>query len=221
MKGREEKERTLHPLGPLCRQRQHYDQVLPWRSCDCRSDCQLAVAKPTPSRRAAGRRRGEFVNIRDPIPYISLPESLLGRRRWAVDCALFRKLNECVYGLDFLDSFTCSGRFDVDAAASSGWAFTYQRFLQFFHLLKRSESLQVGEESFSKFMEKCTISWVSPRCRRPPRVHLYRSANRMSLCPRQLLIRLVWRISAETLLFLTGTVLCSARCSQKRITKNA
>ena len=44
-------------LGPLCRQRRHHDQVPPWRSCGCRSGRQLSVAKPTPSGRAAVRRR--------------------------------------------------------------------------------------------------------------------------------------------------------------------
>ena len=45
---------------------------------------------------------GDFVNVRDPILHISLPEPLLGRRHLAVDRALFRKYNERVYGLNFL-----------------------------------------------------------------------------------------------------------------------
>ena len=39
---------------------------------------------------------GDFVNVCDRIPYISIPESLLCERRHGVDRALFRKLNECV-----------------------------------------------------------------------------------------------------------------------------
>ena len=59
------------------------------------------VSCPLPSRhplfellRADG---GDCVNVRDPIPYISLPESLLGGRRRVVDRALFRALNQRVY----------------------------------------------------------------------------------------------------------------------------
>ena len=52
-RGRRKEERTLHPLGPFCRQSRYHDQAPPWRSCECRSDRQFA--KPTPSRRAAVR----------------------------------------------------------------------------------------------------------------------------------------------------------------------
>ena len=70
---------------------------------------------------------GGFVFVRDPIPFILLPERLLGGRRRVANCALLRELNECVYGLNFLGEFISSGYLDVRGAASSGWAFAYQR----------------------------------------------------------------------------------------------
>ena len=45
------------------------------------------------------RGRSDFVNVRDPILHISLPEFLLGGRRQAVNRALIRELHECVCGL--------------------------------------------------------------------------------------------------------------------------
>ena len=58
---------------------------------------------------------GDFANVRDPIPYISLPGRLLGGRCRGVDRPLFRKLKECVCvcGLNFLGElhvFWVSGR---------------------------------------------------------------------------------------------------------------
>ena len=77
--------------------------------------------------------------------------SLLGGRRRAVDRALFRKLNERVYGLNSLGGFTSSGYFDVNVAASLGRAFACRRILQSLNLLKRPEALEVGEGALSKF----------------------------------------------------------------------
>ena len=130
--------------------------------------------------------------------YFSIPESLLGGRRRVVDRALYRELNECVNWLNFLGGFTSSGYFDVNAAASSGWAFKNQRILHPLHLLKRPESLEVGEGALSKLLARFTIIWASPRYLRPPRVHLHRSENRVSLHPRQLSMRRVRRTSTET-----------------------
>ena len=96
---------------------------------------------------------GDFVNVRDPIHHISFPESLFDGRRQAVDRVLFRELNECVYGLNFLGGFTSSGYLSVSGAASSGWAFTYQRVLQSLNLLKRPEALEVGEGALSKLVD--------------------------------------------------------------------
>ena len=93
---------------------------------------------------------GDFVNVRDPTPCISVLESLLVGRRRGVDRALLRGLQECVYGLNFLRGFTSSGYLDVNAAATSGWAFTYRRILQSLSLLKRPEAVVVGEEALSK-----------------------------------------------------------------------
>ena len=38
---------------------------------------------------------------------------------------------------NFLGGFTSSGYLDVNAAASTGWAFAYRRVLHFLNLLKR------------------------------------------------------------------------------------
>ena len=54
-----------------------------------------------------------------------------------------------MYGLNFLGGLTSSGYLDVNAAASSGWAFAYQRFLHSLSLLKRPEYLEVGEVALS------------------------------------------------------------------------
>ena len=43
---------------------------------------------------------GNFVNVRDPSPYISLPHCLLGGRHRGVDRAHVREVNQCVYGLN-------------------------------------------------------------------------------------------------------------------------
>ena len=83
----------------------------------------------------------EFVNVRDPIPCVSPPERLLGGRCRGVDRALLLELNEGVGGLSFLGGLTSFGCFDVSAAASSGWAFTYQRILHVLLLLSRPEAI--------------------------------------------------------------------------------
>ena len=76
---------------------------------------------------------GDLVNVRNPMPYISLPERLLVGRRRGVDRALVRGLDECVYGLNFLGGFTSPWYLDVNGAASSGWSTTYQRNLHSLH----------------------------------------------------------------------------------------
>ena len=55
-------ERTLHPLGPLCRQRRRHDRTSPLTT-------ELLCADG-----------GDLVNERDAIPFISLPETLFGGR---------------------------------------------------------------------------------------------------------------------------------------------
>ena len=65
---------------------------------------------------------------------------------------IVREWNERVCRLNFLWGFTSSGYTDVSAAASSGWAFTYRRILHSLNLLKRPESLGVGEGSISKLL---------------------------------------------------------------------
>ena len=147
-RGRRKEQRSLHPLGPSCRHRRRHDfppdgPVSVGRTASC----------PLPSRHplvellcADG---GDFVNVRDPIPYISLPERLLGRR-CGVDCALVRESNECVFGLHYLGGFASSGYFDFIGAASSAWAFTYQRISHSLYLLKRREAVEVGEGALSK-----------------------------------------------------------------------
>ena len=51
-----------------------------------------------------------------------------------------------------MEGFTSSGYLDVNAAASSGWAFTYRRILQSLNLLKRPEQLEVGEGALVKLL---------------------------------------------------------------------
>ena len=80
------------------------------------------------------------VNYRDPIPYISLREPLLGGRRRSVDRALLRELNECVSGLNFLGGVTSSGI----------WTSTPVPPRDSLNLLKRPEALEVGEGTLSK-----------------------------------------------------------------------
>ena len=54
----------------------------------------------------------------------------------------------CVYGLNFFGGFMSSGYLDVGGAASSGWAFAYQRILHVLRLLNRPEAVEVGEGAF-------------------------------------------------------------------------
>ena len=112
---------TLNPLEPSCRQRRRHDQAPPSRSCVGRTaSCLLPGRHPLVELLCAGG--GDFADVRDPIPCISLPERLLGGRRRCVDRALFRDLNACVYGLHFLGGFTFSMYLDGNSAASSEWA---------------------------------------------------------------------------------------------------
>ena len=76
------------------RKEERSNQFPPCWFCECRSDRQLPFAMPTPSRRAAVQTEVIFVNVRDAILHVSLPETLLGGRRRRVDRALFRQLNE-------------------------------------------------------------------------------------------------------------------------------
>ena len=69
-----------------------------------------------------------------------------------MDRALFRELNECVCGLNYLGGFKCSGYLYVNAAASSESAFTYRRILHSPKLLQRPEALEVCEGALSKLL---------------------------------------------------------------------
>ena len=154
-----------------------------------------------------------LINVRDPIALHLLPEP---RSSPGCDRALFGELSECVYGLNFLGGFTSSRYMDADAGASSGWTFTYRRILHPFNLLKRPKALEAKELFRSSSLAWFTIIWVSPRYRRPPRVHLHRSENRMSLYPRQLSLRRVWRTSAKRCSsFLFGRF-CAAHAALKK-----
>ena len=94
-----------------------------------------------------------------------------------------------------------------------GWAFAYRHILHSFNLLKRPEAFEVGEGSLSKlFAGKVYGYLVSPRYRRPPRVHLHRSENRMSLHPRHRSVRRVWRTSCY---FIFGRF-CAAHVALKK-----
>ena len=95
-KGEEEirKEGTLHPLGSSSFRADTMTKFLP---CGAFS-VDWIVGCPLPSRHPLVELLctdgGDFVNVRDPILRISLPEPLLGGRRQAVDRALCRNLNE-------------------------------------------------------------------------------------------------------------------------------
>ena len=128
---RTKEERTLHPLGPLCRQRRHHEVLLSL-PCECQSDRQLPFFHEL-----------LCVNVRDPIPNVSLPESLLVGHRPAVDRVLFREVNECVYGLNFLGGFTSAPRLPRDGLSRINTFCTP-------NLLKRPEALEVGEGGLSK-----------------------------------------------------------------------
>ena len=174
-RGRRKEQRTLHPLGPSCRQRLHHDQVPSWRSCECRSDRQLTFAKPTPSRRAAARRRRRFCpTFATPIPHISRPEPLMGGRRCTVDRALFRELNECVRVLDFLGT-------RIDACCT------------FSICPCRPEALKVGEGALWKLLAGKVLQQYGFLLRIVGHHGCTCAAqkNRMSLYPRQLSMRRV------------------------------
>ena len=200
----------MHPLEPSRRQRRRHDQAPPGVSVSVGGAASCTLTSRHLLVELLCADGVGFLFVRAPIPFIFLPERLLGGRRRVANRALLRELNECVYGLNFLGGFMSSGYLDVRGAASSGWAFAYQRILHALRLVNRPEAVEVGEELFGgSSLARSTIMWVSPRCRRPPRVHLHRSENRSSLCPRQLLTRRVWRTYAETELLLIWTKIAS------------
>ena len=61
-----------------------------------------------------------------------------GKRRQLWWGALFHESYECAHWQNFLAGFKSSRYLDVNCAASSGWAFTYQRLLHSFPIHLRS-----------------------------------------------------------------------------------
>ena len=214
--------RTLHPLGPLCRQRRHHDQVPPWRSWSVGSSVALCQADTLSSSCCA---RTEVILSTFAIPF---PTSPFQNLCWAVVARLWialslRELNECVYGLNFLGDFTSSGYLDVNAAASSGWAFTYRRILHSLNLLKRPEALEVGEGALSKLLAGKVCDYVgfsSVLSAGTGALAPFRKSH-VSLPTSAVNAPSLAHICGDVALFLIWTVLRSACCSQKRIIKNA
>ena len=90
---------------------------------------------------------GDFVNVRDPMPYIPFPE-----RGWVVAVVWIAHSSVNQMNVYTVGGFTSSGYSDVDGAASSGSAFAYQRILHSLRLLNRPEAGEVGEGALSKLL---------------------------------------------------------------------
>ena len=154
----------------------------------------MVFTKPTPSSSCCVRT--EVVLPTFVIPFPTSPfQNLLGGRRRGVDRALFRGLNECVRA-------ELPGRFHVWTSTPLLLRDEPSRINAFCTLSICScvlSRVKWARKLFrSSALARSTIIWVSPGYRRSPRVHLHHSENRMSLCLRQLLMRRVWRASAET-----------------------
>ena len=148
---------------------------------------------PTSSRRAAVRTEVIFSTY--AIPYHTSPFQSVG---WSSPRCGSRT---CSHGLNFLGGFTSSGYLDVNGAASSDCVFTHQRILHSLHLLKRPESVETDEGALSKLLADKVYDYVGST--------LVSLAATGPFAP--------FRTSHVS----WCTVLRSAWCSQKRITKNA
>ena len=174
--------------------------------CVCRSDRQLPFVKPTPSRRAGGRGRSCCHKRARPYPLTSLRLPFW----WAVDAGLRFVLNFANYTIAITGStsqevFVSSGYLDVSSAASSDWAFTYQRILHSLQSFERSDAFEVGEGALSKFVTGQVCDYLG-----------FSSESSFAKDARAPSVRQSWPRVGGTLLSCTSTDFRSACCFLKR-----
>ena len=127
-----------------------------WRSCECRSDRQLPLAKPTRSRGAAVRRRRSFCQ-RSRSHSLHLPSRIsVGRSSLGCGSRSFVTYMSVRTGLT---SWEVSCLLGIGTSTSLRLHVSTHSALSL-NLLKRPESLEVGEGALSKLLAGTVFDYL-------------------------------------------------------------